>query len=472
VIEGHRYELPGIVVDVKPVRNYLEGSLAAHLIGYMSEISSEELASQRYKAYDGGDFIGKYGVEKSFESALRGQRGGRQVEVNARGQVVRVLDTVPEVPGHNLFLTIDSQLQQKAEALLNGDAGAIVAMDPNNGEILAMASAPSFDPNAFVEGMSQAQWQELVSNPFRPLENKAIQGEYPPASTYKIVTALAGLEEGVISADSTYFCPGYYQLGTRVFHCWKRWGHGRINVIEALAQSCDVFFYQVGQQLGVDRLAWYARACGLGSRTGIHIEHEASGMIPTAAWKRRRFGEPWQGGETLSVAIGQGYDMVTPLQMAVLTSAVANGGIRFVPKIIRAIRSANGQIISRDEPQVAGRLPVSAATLGIIRKGLSEVVNSPSGTARIARIEGIPVSGKTGTAQVFSAKPGASQKEKDMPLELRDHAWFVAYAPSNAPRIALAVIVEHGEHGASTAAPLARDLISAYLSPPDLLAKP
>jgi penicillin-binding protein 2 len=472
VIEVHRYELPGIVVDVKPVRNYLEGPLSAHLIGYMGEISADELDSRRYKSYDVGDFVGKYGVEKSFESTLRGIRGGRQVEVNARGQVVRVLDTVPAVPGDNLYLTIDSRLQKKAEALLDGDAGAIVAMDPNNGEILAMASSPSFDPNAFVEGMSQAQWQELTSNPFRPLENKAIQGEYPPASTYKIVTALAGLEEGVITADSTFFCPGYYQLGNRVFHCWRRWGHGRIDVVDALAQSCDVFFYQVGQQLGVDRLAWYARACGLGTRTGIRIENEAAGMVPTAAWKRRRFGEPWQAGETLSVAIGQGYDMVTPLQMAVLTSAVANGGVRFVPRIISAVRAADGQMVSRAEPRVAGRLPVSAATLGLVRKGLYKVVNGSSGTARIARIDGISISGKTGTAQVFSAKPGATPKEKDMPLELRDHAWFVAYAPSDAPRIAVAVIVEHGEHGGSAAAPLARDLIGAYLSPQALLAHP
>jgi len=469
VIEAHRYELPGIVVDVKPIRNYLDGPLAAHLIGYMGEISARELRSKRYASYDGGDFIGKYGVEKSFESDLRGERGGRQVEVNARGQVVRVLDTVPAVPGDNLYLTIDNRLQEKAETLLAGQAGAIVAMDPNNGEILAMASAPSFDPNAFVEGMSQAQWKKLSSNPLRPLENKAIQGEYPPASTYKIVTALAGLEEGVITEDTILYCPGYYRLGNRVFHCWKRWGHGHLNVVSALAQSCDVFFYQVGQQLGVDRLAWYARACGLGARTGIRLEHEASGLVPTAAWKRRRFGEPWQGGETLSVAIGQGYDMVTPLQMAVLTSAVANGGIRYVPRIIRAIRSSNGRMISSGVTRVAGRLPASKETLRIIRKGLFEAVNSPVGTARIARIDGISVSGKTGTAQVFSERTG-NTKEKNMPLQLRDHAWFVAYAPSDAPRIAVAVIVEHGEHGASAAAPLARDLISAYLLPPHLLA--
>ena len=462
VVEAHKYELPGVVVDVKPIRHYIHSQSGAHILGYLSEINTEELKGGRYPGARSGDFIGKFGVEKTFEQFLKGTRGGRQVEVNASGQVVRVLKTVETRPGNNIRLTIDLELQKKAEELFRDRVGAIVAMDPSTGHILAMASSPSFDQNQFVGGMSHKEWGALIANPFRPMENKAIQGEYPPASTYKIVTAMAGLEEKVIDENTSFFCPGYLKYGDRSFRCWQKHGHGRVNVVQALAQSCDVFFYHVGLKLGVDRISRYAKACGLGSPTGIRLDHEAKGLVPTSSWKKHRFGIPWQGGETLSVAIGQGYNLVTPLQMVVLTSAIGNGGVRYTPLILQAVESADGEVVSGSEIKIAGKLPVSEKTIEIIRKGLWGVVNTKLGTAKNARIKGLEVSGKTGTAQLVSRK-GDSEEEKKKPMRFRPQVWFVAYAPSVNPKIAVAVIIEHGEHGSSTAQPLAKKLIQCFL---------
>jgi penicillin-binding protein 2 len=462
-IEVQKYDLPGVVVHVSPRRHYLFTGFAAHLLGYVGEISAEELHNKAYEECKGGDFIGKFGVEKAFESVLRGKRGGRQVEVNATGQVVRVLETVDAQAGHNLTLTIDHSLQLAAEELLKGKSGAAVAIDPNNGEILAMASSPTFDPNWFVVGMRQEQWQSLITNPFRPLENKAVQAEYPPASTYKIVTAIAGLEEGVIDANTTMFCPGFYRYGNRVYRCWKHSGHGEVNVVKALTQSCDVFFYQVGEALGVDTLAKHARALGLGELTGINFPQESKGLIPTKEWKRKRFGESWQGGETLSIAIGQGFDLVTPLQMAVLMATVANGGTRFKPRLVHSIASDPEDETIENQPEVAARLTISDTTLSLVRQGLWDVVNQRTGTAWHSRLQGIEFSGKTGTAQVVGRPPDGVENEDQIKEMHKDHAWFVAYAPSVNPRIAIAVLVEHGEHGSSTAAPIASKMIQTYL---------
>jgi penicillin-binding protein 2 len=462
-VEGHKYDLPGIAVNVKLRRHYLNLQSAAHLIGYLSEINSGELDSGDYPGRRRGDLIGKFGAEKAYENFLRGTRGGRQVEVNANGQVVRVLKTVDAKPGQNVFLTIDDELQVKAESRLQGVAGAAVAMDPASGRILALVSSPSFDQNIFVDGMSHDQWDTLISNPFRPMENKAIQGEYPPGSTYKIITAIAGLEEAVIDGSFEVFCPGHYRYGNRVYRCWKKGGHGNVGIIKAITESCDVFFYQVGERLGVDRLAWYAKACGLGSPTGINLDKEARGLVPTASWKRRRTGIPWQKGETLSVAIGQGFNLATPLQMVGLTAAIANGGTRFKPMILETIESSEGEILYKGEPHVIGKVPLSQSTLEYIRQGLWEVVNSDHGTARGSRLDDMEICGKTGTSQVISRKKDDTMAEEDRPAHIRPHAWFVAYAPSHAPRIAVAVLVEHGEHGSSAAAPVAREIIKTYL---------
>ena len=461
-IEVHKFDLPGVTVAVRPIRNYINKSSAAHLLGYLSEVSIAELKSGKYKWAKCGDFIGKFGSEKVCEQYLRGKRGGRQVEVNATGKVVRILQTVGAQPGHNIYLTIDQLLQLKAEELLTGQAGAVVAMDPASGHILAMASSPSFDQNAFVSGLSHQAWRTLVENPLRPMENKAIQAEYPPASTYKIVTAIAGLEEGIIDKNTSAYCPGRYKFGNRIYRCWKKSGHGNVNVVKALAESCDVFFYQVGQKLGVDRLAWYAKACGLGVKTGIDLNHEAEGLVPTAAWKKRRTGVSWQGGETLSVAIGQSYNLVTPLQMVALISAVANGGTRYRPVLLKKIETADGTVIFENKSQIAGRLPAGGETLDIVRRGLWEVVNDRHGTAWGSRVKGIDICGKTGTAQVFSRKGNATRRAKE-PKHLQPHAWFIAYAPAESPKIAVSVIVEHGEHGSSAAAPIARELIKTFL---------
>jgi penicillin-binding protein 2 len=462
-VEVNKFNLPGIVVRVSPRRHYLFSNRASHLVGYVGEISARELKSKQYAECKGGDYIGKYGIEKSKEALLRGVRGGRQVEVNATGQVVSVLNTVEAQAGKNITLTIDQRLQIAAEQSLEGKAGAVVAIDPQSGEILAMASSPTYDPNWFVVGMTPDQWKSIISNPLRPLENKAIKAVYPPASTFKIVTAMAGLEEGVIDANTTHFCPGHYKYGNRIYRCWRRGGHGEVDVVKALQQSCDVFFYQVGEALGVDRLAWYAKACGLGELSGVELDQESKGLVPTKSWKQRRLGRPWQGGETISVSIGQGFNLVTPMQMAVLTATVGNGGTRFKPYVIKKIDSLQDQTVFEHSPEVVGRLPVSPSTLELVRQGLWSVVNTRKGTAHASRLKSVEFSGKTGTAQVVGRKVVEGLDEDQIKMMHRDHAWFVAYAPSDNPRIAVAVIIEHGEHGSTAAAPIAKEMIKTHL---------
>jgi penicillin-binding protein 2 len=336
-------------------------------------------------------------------------------------------------------------------------------LDPNSGRVLALASSPSFDQNIFVDGLSADAWKALVENPEHPMENKAIRGQYPPASTFKIITAIAGLEDGVVDETTTFHCPGYYTFGDRTFRCWKQGGHGKVDIVRAIAESCDVYFYQVGQKVGVDRIAYWARVYGLGQPTGIAIGQENRGLVPTSEWKLRRFGIPWLQGETLSIAIGQGYNLVTPLQMAVLVAAVGNGGTRYRPLILDTIKTAEGVTVHQEAPVVAGTVTIAPETLELVRRGLFEVVQARHGTAYWTRLKKFQISGKTGTAQLVSRATGDEQAEEDGEAPIKDHAWFVAYAPSEAPRIAVSVIVEHGEHGSSAAAPIARDMIRAYL---------
>jgi len=463
VVEAHSFDLPGVLVTVEPRRNYIYSKSAAHLLGYLGEINSDELELGKYPGVRGGDSIGRYGAEKVFEHYLRGQRGGRQVEVDATGRLVRVINTVDSVPGKDVFLTIDNTLQQAAETMLEGRAGAVVAIDPSNGDVLVMASSPSFDQNDFIGGISSKKWKELLADENRPMSNKTIQGEYPPASTYKIITALAGLEEGVIDLNTRNYCSGQYQFGNRAYRCWKRWGHGQVNLLTAMEESCDVYFYKVGESLGVDALAQYARGCGLGKPSGIELENERSGLIPTSAWKKRRYGVPWQPGETMSIAIGQGFNLVTPLQMAVLTAAIGNGGTLYRPRILKAVQTTDNQPIEVKNPEITGGLPAGRETLKIIQKGLLDVVQGDRGTARSIRIKGVEIAGKTGTAQVFSMKKKDRERDEPLDYNLRDHAWFICYAPAENPVIAISVIIEHGEHGSTTAAPVAGNLVRAYL---------
>lgn len=463
IVEAHKFDLPGIIIDIEPSRNYINQKTASHLLGYLGEINQKEISSGQYPNVRSGDSIGRYGVEKSFEPFLQGKRGGRQVEVDVNGREIKVLKTVEPVSGNDLHLTLDLELQQTAENWLGENDGAVVAIDPSNGDVLVMASAPGFDQNDFIGGISNKKWQELMSDPGKPMNNKAIQAEYPPASTYKILTALAALEEKVIDRNTTSFCPGYYHFGNRRYQCWNKHGHGEIKVVDAIAQSCDVFFYQAGEKTGVDALAQYANGCGLGRSTGIKLDHERVGLIPTSAWKKKRFNESWQAGETLSISIGQGFDLVTPLQMAVFIAAIGNGGTLYRPRIVKSIEDSVGNVVKSIEPEITGGLPASKENLALVQKGLFAVVQGDRGTARQIRIKGIDIAGKTGTAQVFSRKAGEKFDNKKIGRTLRDHAWFVCYAPAEAPKIAIAVIIEHGEHGSSAAAPVAGALIEKYL---------
>ncbi len=461
LLKTYRLDLPGVEISIEPIRTYPRGNMAAHILGYVGEIDKEELKSRR--GYHMGDCVGKYGVESTWEKYLRGIDGGRQIEVDAAGKVVRILKEVPPVPGHNLYLTIDHNLQTYGEKLLGKKAGVIIAMDPTSGEVLAFCSSPSFRPALFVQGISATEWEKLVSHPLHPLQNRGIQGLYPPGSVFKIVTAAAGLEEGVINSRSTFYCSGVYYLGKRGYQCWREGGHGAVRLHRGLVESCDIFFYQLGERLGVDKLARYAKDFGLGRPTGIDLKGEKGGLIPTAAWKRKKLGEPWYAGETISMAIGQSYTLVTPLQLLNLISSIANGGILLKPLIAKHVEDVDKEVLVEYQPQEIGRLPISKKTLDRIKDALLGVTQDDHGTGRAARLAGVGIAGKTGTAQVVRLRMGRRPRPEEMPYEWRDHAWFMAYAPAHTPKIAVVVLVEHGGHGGSAAAPLAREMIRRYL---------
>ena len=465
-VENNRMELPGIRIEVVPLRVYNYGNVASHVIGYLGEISKKELAKAEPGVYRGGDMIGKMGLEKLREKDLRGEKGRDYMEVNALGFEQRNLKGVDSLPGNDLQLTIDVDLQKTAEDIMmaEGKSGAVVAIEVNSGRLLLLASSPVLELDKFVGGISYKHWQEMLDNPHHPLINKIVQGQYPPGSTYKMVTALAGLAEGVITPDTIMYCPGHYRFGNRTYRCWKHSGHGAVDLKRALSESCDVYFYQVGQRLGVDRLAGYAKRLGLGRRTGVEMEHEKSGLVPTAEWKMQRYGKPWQEGETLSVAIGQGFDLVTPLQLAVMTATVANGGILYKPGLIETVRDPDGKIIERFEPVVLDRFTGQEHNLQLVREGLIEAVNGRHGTGRRARLKNITVAGKTGTAQVVRLQQYKHRKEKDIPYKYRDHAWFTCFAPAENPEIAVTVLVEHGRHGGSGAAPIAKAVLEKYFA--------
>jgi len=469
-VETHRFNLPGVMVQIEPRRSYEMPSFAAHLIGYLGEIEEAQLREKRHQGYKLGDYLGKYGVELEWEGELKGLRGGRQVEADAAGRQLSILREVAPEPGHNLILTLDTQLQLRAENALKDKAGAIIAMDPTTGDILAMASSPAFDQNQFVRGLAPNEWQAIVDNPLHPLENKAIQGQYPLGSTFKPVVATAALAEGLVNPGTTFYCTGEYKLGNQVYRCWKKRGHGQIALFQALVQSCDVYFYQLGQKLGIDLLSTYAQRYRLGSRTLIRLNNEAGGLVPTAQWKLRRFGVPWQKGEDLVTAIGQGFLLATPIQMAVFYTAIANGGKFLRPRVVLRVEDPDGGVIKNVSPEILGNLNLSPNIISLLQKALAGAVNEPNGTGRAAQLRGrlrsIKVAGKTGTAQVVRAPEDEEEEgdESEIPYEYRDHAWFVAYAPAEAPEILVVVLVEHGGHGGSAAAPLAREVMEEYFS--------
>ncbi len=463
-IENHRLDLPGVRIEVLPTRDYLHGDLASHLIGYLGEINEKEMKKHADGDYDLGDQIGKMGIEKIYEKYLHGEKGRKYLEVDVHGLEQKQIKVRKPLPGDDLQLTIDIDLQETAEKAMADKAGAVIAMDVKTGKLLAMASTPAMHLEEFIGGISTVAWKGMLNNPLHPLIDKTIQGQYPPGSTYKIVTALAALSEGATTPETIVYCPGYYSFGNRKYGCWKKTGHGPVNLRRALKESCDVYFYQMGQKLGVDTLARYAHSLGLGSKTGLEMENEKSGLTPTEAWKRKRYNESWQDGETLSVAIGQGFNLTTPLQVCRMTAATVNGGILFQPQIVESITDPDGKKIKQFEPIIEGHALGTQEDLDIIREALTAVVNEPHGTGQASRLKEISVGGKTGTAQVIHLSKYRDAKPEEIPYKYRDHAWFTCFAPSENPEIAVTVLIEHGGHGGSAAGPVAKQILQRYFA--------
>uniref|UniRef100_A0A7V4LDC8 Penicillin-binding protein 2 n=1 Tax=Desulfobacca acetoxidans TaxID=60893 RepID=A0A7V4LDC8_9BACT len=407
--------------------------------------------------------MGRAGVELALEEYLRGRRGFRRIEVDAFGRELGELDQQLSTPGANLYLTLDPRLQEEAEACLQDKVGAIVALEPHTGRILALASSPSYSPELFERGMSAAEWEKIANHKDHPLENRAIRGQYPPGSTFKIIMAVAALEEKVITPQSVITCTGSLESGHHTFHCWKKSGHGGVNLERAMAASCDVYFYQLGRRLGMERIAKWSRRFGLGAPTGLRLDKELPGLVASPAWKQARFKAPWTEGDTLSVAIGQGYNLATPLQMALVTAAVANGGTLYEPQLVEKIESPSGEILYAFKPVVRNHLGASPKTLEVVQNALVAVVSR--GTGKRAALSQVEVAGKTGTSQVVSLEKEKAGKQL---RKFQNHAWFVAYAPAGAPRLAVAVVVEHGGSGGDAAAPLARRMVARYLNQPEM----
>ena len=469
-LETHQLELPGVSLQVTPRRHYLYDSLAAHLLGYVGEVTVKDL--NRLPDYRMGDDIGKFGLERSWESTLRGDSGGQEIEVDSVGRRLRLLREIPERPGNSVVMTIDLDLQRVAEDSIGARAGSLVAIDPNTGYILAMASHPSYNPNIFTGGIQSSAWHELITDPSHPLENRSIQGIYPPGSTFKVVDSIAGLMDRTMTPSTSYYCPGGLYFGNREYRCWRKQGHGNVLFHRAIVESCDVFFYLVGQHLGVDRIAAWAHALGLGKKTGIDLDNEKAGTIPSTDWKQRRFHERWYPAETLSVAIGQGYVAVTPIQLAQLAAEVANGGTLYKPQFVRQIDALDGSVVKTFPPIVENETRIDPSVLAELRSAMADVIAAPNGTGKSARIDGITIAGKTGTAQVVKEAQGARTKETALSDKNRDHGWFMAFAPVDHPKIAIACIIEHSGHGGSTAAPVVKAVMEKYfeLNPPQGLA--
>jgi penicillin-binding protein 2 len=461
-IEANKLKIPGIEIMVESIRYYPYKTLASHIIGYLSEINSEKLKLKEYKDYKPGDLIGNFGIERTYEELLKGEDGLKEVEVDAFGRGLATLGIKKAKPVNTLFLTLDSKLQIYVEEVFNDKAGAAVVMEVNNGKVLAQYSKPNFDPSLFVKGISSKDWKILSENPLYPLQNKVIMGQYSPGSVFKPVVAAAALEEGIINKNSSFFCGGSYRLGRSRFSCWKKSGHGKVDLVDAIVQSCDVYFYSLGELLGVDKIAEYSYKFGLGEVTGIDLEYEKQGLIPTIEWKKRALNSDWFSGETISISIGQSYTLVTPLQITAVTAAIANGERVPIPQLLERVEGEDGKIIREYMPQIKKELDISKETIAVLKEGMFGVINSSEGTARGSKPKTVTAAGKTGTVQVFSTKKITFSEEEGIPYELIDHAWFTCYAPAEKPKIAVTILVEHGGHGAEAAAPIAKKIIDYY----------
>ncbi len=474
-VQENSVDLHGILVEVKPLRDYPHGDMAAHLFGYLGEVTEQDLKKSGFSGYRSGEMVGKTALERMFEEKLRGAAGQKRIEVNVRGRELRQVTTRNPLPGQRVHLTIDATLQQAAEEALAGQAGAVVALDVSSGEVLAFVSRPTFDPAWFARGVTSEEWRELMDNPRRPMSNKALRGQYPPGSTFKMVVALAAQEAGTATAATKVQCDGSMMLGRSYeYRCWKKEGHGQVDLHEAIKESCDVWFYRVGLETGIDRIASVAQRLGLGQKTGFPFGGERSGLIPTREWKKQRFGTSWYDGETVIAAIGQGFVLTTPLQLASMTAAIANGGTVWRPQIVQKVVDLDGQTEWRLKPEKLTETAWPEGHLKTVRRAMESVVNDVGGTAWRSRLETVRFAGKTGTAQVVRRKSDeeeeAQKEEEEIPYQYRDHALFVSYAPAKNPQIAVAVVVEHGGHGSSAAAPVAKAMYEAYFA--DRMDKP
>ncbi|CAN5719450.1 penicillin-binding protein 2 [soil metagenome] len=466
VVDRHRF--PGVAIVARLSRYYPLGAQLVHVVGYMSQIDEAETKQLDISNYSATTHIGKTGVEKTYEAVLHGRVGYQEVEVNAEGRVIRVLKRVPSEPGRDLHLSIDTRLQRAALQELGAMRGAVVAADPRTGAVLALVSNPVHDPNVFVSGIGIDEYKALRDSPDRPLFNRALQGMYPPGSTIKPFVALAGLDSGLRTAETASWCPGWYSLaGQRhKYRCWKKAGHGHVDLGRAVAQSCDVYFYRLAHDLEIERLHGYLSRFNFGQPTGIDLPSEASGLLPSPAWKRRSRRLTWYPGETLITGIGQGFVLATPLQLATATAMLANGGRRVTPRVVSHTVDRRAQTSTPVEDPAKAEAPfISAADRQQIVQAMERVVHGSDGTARTVGLDAaFRFAGKTGTAQVFRIKQGQVINNKNVPEHLRDHALFIAFAPVEAPVIVLAIVVEHGGSGSEAAAPIARRLLDQYLN--------
>jgi penicillin-binding protein 2 len=447
-IESRKSDFPGLFIEVEVSREYIYGDVASPLIGYLGKLTPTQSKDPAFRDVPPDAFIGQWGIEKIFDESLRGTPGKRVIEVNALGREIRLLQVKPPIKGEDITLSLDLNLQKEAEKAFGEKTGALVAINPENGEILSMVSKPSFDPNLFTRGISYDEWVALIQDKKNPMLNRALQSQYPPGSTFKIITAIAGLEERVITSETKVDCKGGINYGGWHFGCWRKRGHGVLSLHRAIVESCDTYFYEVGKRLGIDKIYNHAINCGLGKKTGIELAGERKGLVPNTKWKLENKKLPWFTGETFNTAIGQGYVSVTPIQLAVTTGAIVNGGNLYRPTLIKDAK-----------PILSGKLNVTPETVEIIKNALAGVVNEPGGTGWAAKSLLTNIGGKTGTAQVIAA----NRNSQSLPEKFRDHAWFIAFAPVEKPIISLAVFVEHGGHGGAAAAPIAKRAIEEYV---------
>jgi penicillin-binding protein 2 len=456
-IEERKLDLPGISLRLRPARAYPAEGMAANLLGYVSEVSQAQLEREEFQDFRPGEHLGQAGIERRFDAFLRGIDGGEQLEVDARGRALRQLSRLDPRSGLNLVLTLDRRIQAAAEAAMRDKDGAVVVLHPGTGEVLALVSKPTYDPNLFAQRLTAEDWRRLIHDPKHPLQNRATQAQYPPGSVFKLITAMAALERGAITPDTRFLCGGSFSLGRFTFADWKKGGHGWLDLQGAIANSCNVYFYQAALKAGIDEIARVGREFGLGEPPGLGLGDEARGIMPTPAWKRQQQGDAWYPGNTVITGIGQGLVIASPMQLARMVAAIANGGILYRPWILKRVEALGGEVIEKYEPEIIRRVNIRPENLEVVRQGMLAVVNE--GTGGRSRIPGLAVAGKTGTAQVVRKEEAKRRKD------LKDHGWFVAFAPFENPQLAVVVLAENAGFGGQMAAPVAKAIFEAAFRP-------